>query len=176
MFETAVVAHALVERILPGMPERRVAEIVREANRLGQRFVQTQRRSDGATDLCHLERVRDASAIQIAFVIDENLGFVDQSAKRVRVDDAVTIALEFATILGRWFGVASATTARIVRGPRREYRSVTGCDRVGRNAVGPQFAHEKRAASVAARASSGQSAVTKARPMPRIRMKRTRPA
>ncbi len=51
VLEAAEFAHAAVERVLARVPERRVAEIVREADRFGQRFVQPQRACDRARDL-----------------------------------------------------------------------------------------------------------------------------
>ena len=48
VLEAAVLAHAFVERVLAGVAERRVAEVVREADRLGQRLVEAQRTRDGA--------------------------------------------------------------------------------------------------------------------------------
>ena len=38
VLEAAVLAHALVQRVLPGVAEGGVAEVVGEADRLGQRF------------------------------------------------------------------------------------------------------------------------------------------
>ena len=48
VLEAAVLAHAVVQRVLAGVAERRVAEVVREADRLGQRLVQAQRARDRA--------------------------------------------------------------------------------------------------------------------------------
>ena len=39
VLEAAELAHASVERVLPGVPERRVAEVVREADRLDEVLV-----------------------------------------------------------------------------------------------------------------------------------------
>ena len=47
MVEAAKAMHRLVERLLAGMAERRVAEIVRQRDRLGEIFVEPQ----GACDL-----------------------------------------------------------------------------------------------------------------------------
>ena len=96
VLEAAVLAHACVQRILPRMTERRVAQIVRETDGLDQRLVQTQRTRDRARNLRDLDRMRHARAVQIAFVIHEHLRLVDQAAKRIRMDDAVAVALEFA--------------------------------------------------------------------------------
>ena len=43
VLEAAVIAHAVVERILAGVAEGRVAEIVRQGDRFDQRLVQRQR-------------------------------------------------------------------------------------------------------------------------------------
>src|SRR5262249_46798711 len=59
VLEAAVVAHAVVERVLARVAERRVAEIVREADRLDEILVERQRARDGPRDLRDLERVRE---------------------------------------------------------------------------------------------------------------------
>ena len=78
VLEAAVLAHAFVERILAGVAEGRVAEVVREADRFGQVFVEAQGARDGARDLRHFERMREPGAEQVALVIDEHLGLVDR--------------------------------------------------------------------------------------------------
>ncbi len=95
VLEAAVVAHAVVQRVLAGVAERRVPEVVREADGLGQRLVQAQRAGDGARDLRHFHRVREARAIEVALVVHEDLRLVDQAPERGGVDDAVAVALEF---------------------------------------------------------------------------------
>ena len=101
VLEAAVRPHACVQRVLPGMTERRVAQIVREADRFGERFVQLQCSRDRACDLRHFDRMRQPSAIQIAFVIDEYLGLVDQATKGSGMNDAIAIALELAAQMRR---------------------------------------------------------------------------
>src|ERR1700722_13893128 len=73
VFEAAEIEHALVQGVLSGVPERRMTEIVRETYGLGQHFVEVERARYGARDLRHLERMRQARSIQVAFVIDEDL-------------------------------------------------------------------------------------------------------
>ena len=96
VLEAAVRLHAVVQRVLAGVTERRVAEVVREADRFGERFVQLQRARDGARDLRDFDRVRQPRAVQVAFVIDEHLRLVDQTAERGGMNDAVAVALKFA--------------------------------------------------------------------------------
>ncbi len=90
----AALAQELVERLLPGVPERRMAEVVAEADRLDEILVQPQRPRDGARDAGRLERVREARAEVVALGVDEYLRLQPQPAERLRVDDAVAVALE----------------------------------------------------------------------------------
>src|SRR5208337_5309680 len=53
VLESAEVPHAFVERILAGVSERGVPEIVGETDRFGQHFVELERARDGAGDLRH---------------------------------------------------------------------------------------------------------------------------
>ena len=99
MLESAVVAHTVIQRVLAGVTERCVTEIVRKTDRLGERLVQSQCARDRACDLRDLDRVREAGAVQVAFVIDEYLSLVNESPKGGRVDDPVAIALILAAII-----------------------------------------------------------------------------
>ena len=76
--KAAMIGQCLFQRILAGMAERRMTNI------MGKR----------AADLRHLEAVRQPDAVMIAVGRNEDLGLVAQAAKGNRVDDAVTIALE----------------------------------------------------------------------------------
>ena len=84
----------LVEGLLAGVAERRVAEVVAERDRLGQVLVQPQRPGDGARDPGGLERVREPRAVVVALRVDEDLGLVLEAPERLAVDDAVAVALE----------------------------------------------------------------------------------
>ena len=68
MTEAAVepLLQALIEHGLADVPERRMAKVMAEADRLGQVFVESQRASNGAGNLSHLDRVRKARAVVIA--------------------------------------------------------------------------------------------------------------
>ena len=92
--EAAVALHQAREHPLAGVPERRVAEVVREHDRLGEILVQAQRARDRARDLGALERVREAVPVVIALVVDEDLRLVLEAPERARVHDAVAVALE----------------------------------------------------------------------------------
>ena len=73
-------------------------------------------RRDAARDARRLERVREPRAEVVALGIDEDLRLVAQPAERLRVDDAVAVALErrpqAAFLLGQRRARASRTSAR----------------------------------------------------------------
>src|SRR5918995_4509451 len=64
------------KRVLAGMAEGRVPDIVAQRDRLCQRFVEAQRRGDRARDLRHLDGVRQACHEMIALRVHEDLGLV----------------------------------------------------------------------------------------------------
>ncbi len=82
-----------VQRFLAGMAERRVAEIMGERQRLGQILVQRQHAREAAGDLGHFQRMGQARAVIVAFMLDEDLGLVLEAAKGGGMDDAVAVAL-----------------------------------------------------------------------------------
>ena len=84
----------LVERVLAGVAERRMAHVVAEPDRLDEVLVQPQRPRDDAGDPGRLERVRHARAVVVAGRVDEDLRLALQAAERLRVEDAVAVALE----------------------------------------------------------------------------------
>src|SRR3546814_18443806 len=84
-----------------------MAEVVGEAERLGQIRVETERAGEGAADLGDFETVGEADAEMIAVGRDEDLGLVTQAAERNGVDDAVVVALD---------GIARAERAAAVLG------------------------------------------------------------
>ena len=83
-----------VERILARVTERRVTRVVPEPDRLDEILVQPQRPRDDARDRRRLERVRHARPVVVALRVDEDLRLPLQPAERLRVDDAVAVALE----------------------------------------------------------------------------------
>jgi len=93
-----------------------MAQIVCQADRFGERLVQLQGGRNGARDLRDLHGMRQTGAVQIALVIDEHLGLVDQCAKGVRMNNAIAVALVFATEL-RW-GSAKRRPRTRIRAPR----------------------------------------------------------
>ena len=126
MIEPALPGQRSLQRVLARMAERRMADVVRQTDRLGQVLVQPQRARDGAADLRHLQTVRQADAEMVAVGRHEHLRLVAQAAKADRVDHAVAVALErvarTAKRVGR-FGVPPAPTVRRMRRIGRAARS-----------------------------------------------------
>ena len=90
----AALAQGRVERLLAGVAEGRVAEVVAEPDRLGQVLVEAERAGDGASDPAGLQRVGEAGAVVVALGRDEDLGLVLEPPEGLGVDDAVAVALE----------------------------------------------------------------------------------
>ncbi len=121
--EAAVLGHAGVERVLAGMPEGRVAEIVAERDRFREVVVEPQGAGERARDLRHLDRVGEAGAEMVALVMDEHLGLVGETAEGGRMDDPVAVALEFGPRRRRRLGDEARAPAR---GRRRRAREPSG--------------------------------------------------
>src|SRR5450631_3498155 len=139
VLEAAKIHHAFVERILARVPERRVPQVVSQANGFRQHFVQTQCARDGACNLSHLERMREPGPKQVSLMIDEHLGFVDQPAKYRGMHDSIAVALIFGAIRGRRFRMAAAAGTFFVCGIRRQLRHAQYSARVA-SSVGCPYA------------------------------------
>src|SRR6187200_3077343 len=109
----------LVERLLARMPEGGVARVVPEPDRLDEILVESKGARDDARDRRRLERVGHPSPVVVAVRVDEDLGLSLQPAERLRVDEAVAVALERRPDRARLLIVFP--TARLV-GPHRERR------------------------------------------------------
>ena len=92
--EPAGVGQRRAQRVLAGMAERRMAEVVGEAQGLGQILVEPERPGDRAADLRDFDAVRQPDPEMIAVGRDEHLGLVAQAAEGDRMDDPVAVALE----------------------------------------------------------------------------------
>ena len=146
--EPAVVGHAGVERVLAGVAERGVAEIVAERDRLGEVVVEPERAGERAGDLRDLDRMGEAGAEMVALVMDEHLGLVGEAAEGGRMDDAVPVALELGSGRRRRLGNEAPGRARRI-------------GRIGRPASPPRFVRPFRSPVLRALARrpylSGQS-------------------
>ncbi len=86
--------HCILQGVLAGMAERRMAEVVGEAERLRQVLVQPQHPGDGAPDLRDFYAVGEADAVMISIGRDKDLGLVTKPAKGDGMNDAIAVALE----------------------------------------------------------------------------------
>ena len=84
------------QHVLARMAEGRVAEVVRQGQRLRQILVEPERAGERAGDLAHLDGMGQPRAEMIALVIDEDLRLVLEAAEGRRMDDPVPVALELA--------------------------------------------------------------------------------
>ena len=83
-----------VEDVLADVPERRVAEVVPQPDRLREVLVEPQRPGHRARDLRRLQRVGEPRAVVVALRRHEDLGLVLEPPERLAVDDPVAVALE----------------------------------------------------------------------------------
>ena len=111
MIETAERRQASIERALAGMAEWRVAEVVSERQRLGQILIKPQPPRQRAGNLGDFKSMGEPRAIMVAFVKNENLGFMLEPAEGSGMDDAVAIAAKAATGLARRLGMQPAAAA-----------------------------------------------------------------
>ena len=130
MVEAAIGLHAFGERVLAGMAEAGVAEVVGKGQRLGQILVEAKDARDRAGDLGDFERMGEPRPVVIALVIDEDLGLVFQPPERPAMDDAVAVALKRRA--GAAFGLGMEAAARgggLGRPGGEPVRGVEGGDR-----------------------------------------------
>ena len=81
MVEPASIGERRGQRLLTAMPERRMAKVVGEAQRLGQILIKPEHPRHRPPDLRDFNRVGQANAEMIAVGSDEHLGLVAQPAK-----------------------------------------------------------------------------------------------
>ncbi len=134
--EAGEIGHGGGERVLAGMAEGRVAEVVGEGHRLGKVLIEPEGAGDRAGDLRHLDAVGQPRAIVVAFVEDEDLSLVFQPPEGGAMDDAVAVALELRAGRARRLGEPAATRFRRPAGiglsrdrvdHRRTVREAAGC-------------------------------------------------
>jgi len=97
--EAALLRHQFMKRFFTQMTKRGMAEIVGQGNRLSQIFVQSQRPGEGACDAGNLDGMGHPSPVMVAAAVEENLGFVLETAKGAAMNNAVAVPLEDGTEL-----------------------------------------------------------------------------
>jgi hypothetical protein len=118
--EAAVVGHRLGQSRFTGMPERRMAEIMSERDRLGQRFVRLQRGRQATGNLGRFDSMRKSGTEVVVVRRSKDLSFSFQPPEGGARYDAMAVELErSAERVGR-FGVGSAARAARTRRIGRE--------------------------------------------------------
>ena len=82
-----------VQRPLPCVAERGVAQVVGQGHRLGQVLVEAQGPGDGPGDLGHLQRMGQPGAVEVPLRREKDLGLLLQPPERLAVDDPVPVPL-----------------------------------------------------------------------------------
>ena len=121
VLEAAVVFHAFVERVLAGVAEGRMPEVVRQRNGFDQVFVEPEITRHGTADLRDFDAVGQAGTKQVAFMIHENLGLVLEASKSRGMDDAIAVALELRPADRRCFRYLPATGFCRIGGVSRQF-------------------------------------------------------
>jgi hypothetical protein len=86
--------HHLVQRILAGMAEWGMSQIMSKRHGFDKVFIQTKSAGYCAGDTAYLKSMRQTGAVMIAFGAEKYLSFFHQPAKCLRVGHAVYIALK----------------------------------------------------------------------------------
>src|SRR6185369_13375782 len=92
--EPSGVGERRIEGSFSRMAERRMAEVMGQAERFGQVLIEPQRPGDGPPDLGDFDAVGQADAEMVPVRCDEDLGLVPEAAERDGMDYAVAVALE----------------------------------------------------------------------------------
>ena len=80
-----------VEAPFPGMPKRRMPDVVDQRQRLGQIRVEVQRSGHGARHLRHFDRVRQPVAEMIGIARGEDLRLRFEAPERPRMNHAIAV-------------------------------------------------------------------------------------
>jgi hypothetical protein len=94
MIEAPCPRHRVPKRVLAGMAEGWMPDIVSEAERFGQILVEAQCTRYGAADLRDFKAVSQANTEMVSIRSNENLRLVAEAAEGDGMDDPVPVALE----------------------------------------------------------------------------------
>ena len=118
VIEALEILHAGVEHILAGMAERRMAEIVREAEAFGEIVIEPQAARHRAGNLRHFQRMRQPRAVVIALMRDEHLRLASQAPERAGMHDAVAVRSNGVAVLALGLGMQPSRAT----GPDRRHK------------------------------------------------------
>ena len=119
-------AQALIQRLFPGVAKGRMADVVRQRQRLGQLLIQSQRARQRAGDLRHFQRMCEAAAKVVRRGVAgqprEDLRLAGKTAKGARVQDAGAVAGKGRAVGVRRLGVRAAAQLAVGAdgNPRRQ--------------------------------------------------------
>ena len=115
MLEAAEILHAGIERVLSGVAERRVAQIVSEAYRFRQHLVESECACNRPANLRNFQGVRQPRAIKVTLVIHEYLCLVHEPAERRRMNNPVPVSLKLPAIRSFRFIISAPEALFLVR-------------------------------------------------------------
>ena len=115
-------AHDARERLLPGVAEGRVAQVVAVGGGLGQILVELQPAADRPGNARDLQRVGHARAVVVAFRSEKDLRLVHEPPEGFCVHDPVSIALIAGAHIAVLLGIEAALCLRGALGTRRKTR------------------------------------------------------
>ena len=120
VLEPAAIGHQVVEHFLARMPEGRMAQVVGQADRLGEALVESEHFGDGPPDLGDLDAVREARAVVVVDAGREDLRLALQTPERRGVDDPVAVPLEVGAVRVRRLRENSPLAHRLRNGIRTQ--------------------------------------------------------
>src|SRR3989338_9988614 len=120
VIKSSVMFHKDIEFILSRMSECRMPYIMRKRERFRQCFIQSQSSCYCARNVTDFNGMRKPGPVVIAFMIQENLCLILETAKGCRVDNAVTVSLKIRTEFGRGFRIFSAAGQTAFHRVRRQ--------------------------------------------------------
>jgi hypothetical protein len=103
------------------MAERRMADVVGQAQSFGQILVETKGACQSPADLSHLQAMSEPNPEMIAIWSDEDLGLVTKPSERNGMDDPVAVSLKGVArppIILSPFGMPAAKGAGRIAGIR----------------------------------------------------------
>src|SRR5580704_12021431 len=93
-----MLAHGGVESFFTSMTERRVSDVVNQAQCFSEIDVETKSSGDGARDLGNFEAVGEAVAEMVGIAARENLGLGFEAAEGAGVNDTIAVALKVVAV------------------------------------------------------------------------------
>ena len=118
--------HFAVQRLLSGVGERRVPDIVSQRQGFGEILVQLQDVGQGARDLGDFDGVGQAIAEMVGQAGSEDLGLGLQAAEGTGMNHAVAVALESIAVRVIGFGVSPSPASLYRKSQARQHEKAAG--------------------------------------------------